>query len=89
MKTTYHGSCHCGAIQFKCTLDLSVTSRCNCSICRKSRFWKAIAPASEFRLTKGEEELAEYSFGNHAIRHRAAGGPFVLRAQGIPVPSAR
>lgn len=70
MKKTYRGSCHCGAVRFECELDLAAgTSKCNCSICRKGRFWKAIVPAAEFRLEQGREALAEYKFGGGSIRH--------------------
>jgi len=63
MRKTYHGSCHCGAVRFEADLDLSgETSKCNCSICRKARFWKAIARADELRLIAGADMLSEYSF---------------------------
>ena len=62
MKRTYHGSCHCGAVRFEADLDLSAgTSRCNCSFCRKGRFWKAIAKADDFRLTAGADMVLEYT----------------------------
>lgn len=71
MKTTYHGSCHCGAVHFACDLDLGQgTSKCNCSICAKVRFWKAIAKAGDFHLKRGEDSLAEYRFGSNSIAHR-------------------
>jgi hypothetical protein len=71
MTRTYQGSCHCGAVRFACEIDLAAgTSRCNCSICSKTRFWKAVIPARGFRLMQGEEELAEYWFGARTVGHR-------------------
>jgi hypothetical protein len=70
MKRIYHGSCHCGAVRFECELDLAEgTSKCNCSICTKTRFWKAIVKADAFRLLQGEDALADYQFGGNAIHH--------------------
>ena len=70
MKKTYHGSCHCGAVRFECELDLAEgTSKCNCSICTKTRFWKAIVKAEAFRLSQGRDVLVDYQFGANAIHH--------------------
>jgi hypothetical protein len=73
MKRIYHGSCHCGAVRFEAELDLAAeTSRCNCSICAKSRFWKAIVPAAAFHMTQGEDAVSEYRFEGRTgagIRH--------------------
>ena len=70
MLKTYRGMCHCGAVQFEAELDLAQSSyRCNCSICRRTRFWPAIARAEGFRLLAGEPALTEYRFNTQKNVH--------------------
>jgi len=70
MLQTYLGSCHCGAVRFEAELDLSQPSyRCNCSICRRTRFWAAVASPAQFRLLAGEAELSRYTFNTHNNHH--------------------
>ena len=70
MVKTYAGSCHCGAVRFEADLDLTQPSyRCNCSICRRTRFWPAVARPAQFRLLAGEGELTEYLFHKRRNQH--------------------
>ncbi|WP_042423277.1 GFA family protein [Comamonas granuli] len=70
MLQTYQGSCHCGAVRFEADPDLAQpTYRCNCSICRRTRFWPAVARAGGLRLLAGEQELTQYLFNSRKNQH--------------------
>ena len=70
MLKTYRASCHCGSVAIEVGLDLTQPSfRCNCSICRRTRFWPAVAKPEQFRLLSGESELTKYVFGAEANHH--------------------
>ncbi|MFD1882177.1 GFA family protein [Paracoccus pacificus] len=58
---TYHGSCFCGAVGFEADGDLAEgTMRCNCSFCRKTRYWEMRLPdPGGFRLVRGRDTIAE------------------------------
>lgn len=70
MLKTYRGRCHCGAVVFEADLDLTQPSfRCNCSICRRTRFWPAVARPEGFRVLAGASELTEYPFHTRRNKH--------------------
>ena len=67
---TYTGGCHCGQVRFECTTDMAMVTACNCSICtKKGLHWTFLAP-QRFQLRAGEDNLREYLFNKHAIRHQ-------------------
>jgi hypothetical protein len=70
MANLHHGGCHCGAVRYTVELDLSKpVLSCNCSICRRTGTLLAFAPASGFKLEKGEDHLTDYQWGKKSIHH--------------------
>lgn len=68
---TWHaGGCHCGGVRFEVALPETVEAQsCNCSMCAKTGYIHIIVPESRFRITKGAERLAEYTFNTRVAKH--------------------
>ena len=67
---THRGGCHCGAVAFEADAPARLrVQECNCSICAATGFWHLIVPASRFRLLRGDDALAVYTFGTGVARH--------------------
>lgn len=57
-------------MRFEANIDLTQpTYRCNCSICRRTRFWPAVAKPEGFRLLAGEAALTQYVFNTKKNHH--------------------
>lgn len=67
---TYTGSCHCGAITFTVTGELTQAIRCNCSHCKRKGFLLAFVPEADFSLQTGADNLTLYQFNTKKIEHR-------------------
>ncbi len=68
---THTASCHCGAVRIEAELDLTAgTGRCNCSICKKSRWWGISVKPEKVRSIQGEDNTFSYQSGSAVdMRH--------------------
>jgi hypothetical protein len=66
---THEGGCHCGNVRYQVTIPLAEVMECNCSICSKTAWLLAFAPADQFRLVSGADRLTDYQFGKKQLHH--------------------
>mgnify|MGYP001173713277 CR=1 FL=1 len=66
---THNGSCHCGAVTFTITGEITNGLACNCSYCVRKGTLLAFFPASEFTILSGKDNLTEYRFNKMVISH--------------------
>jgi hypothetical protein len=66
----HRGSCHCGRVEFevRAPADIEAT-QCNCSICTMTGFLHLIVGRDAFRLIRGEDDLATYTFNTGVAQH--------------------
>jgi len=69
MEQTWQGGCHCGAVRFEVTAEISELTDCNCSVCTKKGFLHLIVEPAQFRLIQGEGALTTYRFNTGVARH--------------------
>jgi hypothetical protein len=68
--STYHGSCHCGRVQFEVDAKPTRLSQCNCSMCsKKGALYVPTAEIEALRITAGESELTSYQFNTKKATH--------------------
>jgi hypothetical protein len=58
-------------VRYECTTDLAMVTACNCSICTKKGLHFAFLAPQSFQLRAGADQLKEYLFNRHAIRHQS------------------
>jgi hypothetical protein len=70
MATTHQGSCHCGAVKFELTADVTPAIRCNCSLCRRKGI-VLTAPFTEadLHITAGRDALQRYQYNAKVAEH--------------------
>ena len=66
----HSGSCHCGAVQIEVDAPEDIEAyECNCSMCQRTGFLHLIVTKDAFRLVKGEESIATYTFNTGVAKH--------------------
>ena len=70
MEQVHQGGCHCGAVRFEVTAEISEVTDCNCSVCTKKGFLHLIVEPAQFRLIQGESALTTYQFNTGVARHQ-------------------
>lgn len=69
---SYHGSCHCGAIQFSFEgPDIDKGMRCNCSLCKRkgALMTTYTLPLGDIKTQIKADALASYQFGSAVAKH--------------------
>ena len=69
MAKTYRGSCHCGAVVFEITTELTEFTKCDCSLCTKKNAVMTKVHESGFRLIAGSEVLGTYEWNTRTAKH--------------------
>jgi len=65
----YHGSCHCGAVRFTVTAEITELTTCDCSLCKKRNAVMAKVAEGALTVTAGEDALALYQWNTRRARH--------------------
>lgn len=67
---SYHGSCHCGAVQFDVDgVELDGAATCNCSICGRTGAIMLFVPEEKLKNVVGRETMTDYQFAKKNTHH--------------------
>ena len=65
----HKGSCHCGAVRFEITSDLTELTTCDCSLCVKKNALMVKVHESQFQLLSDAGDVSEYRWNTKIARH--------------------
>ena len=69
-KKKYIGSCHCKKVLFNFISPIEVKLiKCNCTICKPSRYLHLIIPHKNFKLISNKRNIQNYQFGTKKANH--------------------
>jgi hypothetical protein len=63
------GSCHCGAVKFAVTANITELTTCNCSLCSKRNALMAKVPEAGLTVLAGEAALTLYQWNTRRAKH--------------------
>ena len=66
---TYSGSCHCGAVRFEVTANITNAGACNCSVCGRVGWLTASVPPAQFKLKADADAQTSYQFLKKTMQH--------------------
>lgn len=65
----YHGSCHCGGVQFQIDAEITDIYTCDCSLCAKKNALMTTVAEDKFTLLAGADKLTLYQWNTKIARH--------------------
>jgi hypothetical protein len=70
MMRVHCGGCHCGLVRFEVSAPANIeVAECNCSMCRRSGYLHLIVAKERFKLIRGQEAIATYTFNSGVAKH--------------------
>ena len=70
VKKKYFGGCHCKKVSFEFfSLNKVKLIKCNCTICKPSRYLHLIIAHTDFKLISNKKYIQSYEFGTRKAKH--------------------
>ena len=65
----HQGTCHCGAVKFRITADITEMTTCDCSLCSRKNALMTAVPHGALTITDGEDVLSKYEWNTKIAKH--------------------